>query len=190
MRILTILVFAVSAAAIYWLVSRPAVPKSYVESYREALRTQPGSELAIDLGVERFRQAFSDLSSTATRDRFLALYAERMYFHDTLKHFERREMLADYMGAMAKTIEASEVEIDQVIRDRADVYLRWTMRFEIRAVGRPLMSDTIGMTHVRFNEQGEVVLHQDFWDPASGLYRQLPVIGWVLDRVDRRLDQG
>jgi hypothetical protein len=44
------------------------------------------------------------------------------------------------------------------------------------------------MTHLRFDESGRVVLHQDFWDSAAGLYRNLPVVGYVLKLVDARMN--
>jgi hypothetical protein len=187
MKILLLVLLTVMVGAIAWLATRPAVPKSYGESYREALRTWPGSELAIDAGLERFRSAYADLSSPRTEANIRSLYAENIYFHDTLQQFDQNTALAAYMGSMAQSIESSSVRVDQIVRDGSDVFLRWTMRFVSRTAGGEMISETIGMTHLRFNERGEVILHQDFWDPASGLYRHLPVLGWLLHQVDRRV---
>ena len=35
--------------------------------------------------------------------------------------------------------------------------------------------------------QGRIVLHQDFWDSAAGLYRNLPVVGYALKKIDRNM---
>ncbi|NCO19276.1 MAG: nuclear transport factor 2 family protein [Gammaproteobacteria bacterium] len=190
MKLILIILLATLGLGLYWLLSRPPVPKPYLESYRTALLSRPGSKHGIDSGLEQFRKTFADLASPETEQHVLDLYAAQMYFNDTLKQFDRRETLAAYMGHMAASIESSEVHVEQELRDGSDVFLRWTMRFTSRALGRNIVSETIGMTHLRFNDQGEVVLHQDFWDPASGLYRHLPLIGWLLDLVDRRLGPG
>lgn len=189
MKIFILILLSLFVIAIAWFLTRPSMPKSYLETYQVALRTWPGSELAIDAGLERFRTAYSDLSSPGTEANIRDLYAEDIYFHDTLQRFDRGVALAAYMGSMAQSIETSSVHVDQVLRDGSDVFLRWTMHFVSRTSGGEVVSETIGMTHLRFNAQGEVVLHQDFWDPASGLYRHIPVLGWLLDQVDRRIGQ-
>lgn len=187
MKLFATLLVAIVFVLLGWLITRPAVSKSYAESYQTAMRTLPGSTVAIDQGLERFRATFADLSSPTTRANVVALYAETIYFHDTLHRFDRNENLAAYMASMAQSIESSSVHIDQVVRDEADVFVRWTMHFVIRARGRELDSESIGMTHLRFNDRGEIILHQDFWDPASSLYRHIPVLGWLMDQVDRRI---
>lgn len=187
MKIVLLLGLIALAAGLAWLASRPPMPKPYVDQYTAALFQYPGSEAAIDLGIERFRTAYADLADAAVGDRIRELYAETLYFHDTLKMIDQREALVAYMERMAHSIDSSRMTIDAVLRDRADVYLRWTMHFETHMLGRHVHSQTIGMTHLRFDEDGRAVLHQDFWDPASGLYRHVPVVGWVLDQIDQRM---
>lgn len=43
------------------------------------------------------------------------------------------------------------------------------------------------MPHVRFDAAGQVVLHQDFWDSAGGLFKQVPALGWMLRRAKSSL---
>ncbi len=46
---------------------------------------------------------------------------------------------------------------------------------------------TIGMTHVRFNPEGQVILHQDYWDSAAGLFEYVPVVGGGIRLIKSRL---
>lgn len=170
-----------------WLVTRPAVPKSYAAEYRDALDRFAGSTDAVDRGLERFEAVYADLTRPDIEERVADVYANRIYFNDTLKTFEDRDALARYMGHTGRALDHSEVRIDSVIRDAEDVFVRWTMQFSTSAMGRPIESESIGMTHLRFDDTGHIVLHQDFWDSAAGLYRNLPVIGYGLSVVDRQL---
>jgi hypothetical protein len=43
------------------------------------------------------------------------------------------------------------------------------------------------MTMLRFDGEGRVVLHQDFWDPAAGFYEHLPVLGGVLRWIKSKI---
>jgi hypothetical protein len=44
-----------------------------------------------------------------------------------------------------------------------------------------------GMSFVRFDDQGKVVEHIDYWDPAAGIYEQLPLLGTLMRYLRRRL---
>ena len=183
----TLILIAVLAALGVWLITRPAVPKPYVEAYHAALDRLPGSEAAIDTGLSRFEAVYADLTDDAVGERVRDLYAESLYFNDTLTTYESRDRLAAYMRKTGQNLDRSSVSIDSVMRDGPDVFVRWTMTFSTRSMGRTIESESIGMTHLRFDEDGRVLLHQDFWDAASGLYRNLPVVGYGLDLVDKRM---
>ncbi len=160
---------------------------STIEPYDQALERFPGEVGGIEHGLAAFNEAFGNLADPRVGERMQALYAESMYFNDTLKTFEQRDDLVNYMEKTGANLDSSTVEIQQILRDGPDVFVRWTMEFQTRAAGRDIHSRSIGMTHLRFNEQGQVVLHQDFWDSGHGLYAHLPVVGFMVRRVHDRL---
>jgi len=176
--VLFLLLVAVAIAA--WLLLRASAPDSYVPKYKAALRELPGSEIAIDSGLETFGEVYRDLARPDLVERVRELYAEEMYFSDTLVTFRDRGELSDYMNMTAARLKASRVDVDQILRDGRDTFVRWTMHYETGSID----STSIGMSHLRFDENGRIVLHQDFWDSASGLYRHLPVIGPLMRRAD------
>lgn len=160
---------------------------SIVEPYEQALVRFPGSEAAIERGLELFREAFTDLSDPQVAERMQALYAESLFFNDTLKTFDNSQDLVHYMKKTGANLDSSKVEIRQVIRDGPDVFVRWTMEFHTSAAGRDIHSHSIGMTHLRFDPDGRAVLHQDFWDSGHGLYAHLPFVGFMVRRAHDRL---
>ena len=176
------------AATLVWLVTRPAAPKPYADEYRLALEAHPGSAAGIETGLERFSEAYHDLTSPDVGDHVAELYADPLYFNDSLKTFRSRQELVDYMTATASMLDESTVEIQQILRDGNDVFVRWTMTFASSTMGRKITSESIGMTHLRFDADGRILLHQDFWDSASGLYRNLPVVGYLLKKIDQTMD--
>jgi steroid delta-isomerase len=44
-----------------------------------------------------------------------------------------------------------------------------------------------GASHLRFDADGKVVWHRDYWDAAEELYAKLPGIGWLMRTLGRRL---
>lgn len=163
------------------------MPNDEIVQYDQALLQFKGDAAGIDVGLDRFRESFADLASDEIGAFMTSLYAEDLYFNDTLHTFRRRQDLVDYMVRTGSSLSESKVEIKQVMSDGADVFVRWTMTFRTRALGRDINSESIGMTHLRFNADGEVVLHQDFWDSGHALYAHLPFVGFAVRRARDRM---
>ncbi len=157
------------------------------QAYEQALERFPGQTSAIDEGIASFSAGYGDLTHEALGDRVRGLYAPELYFNDTIHSFDNRDDLVDYLVRTGEALSESRVEVRQVIRDGPDVFLRWSMEFRSRAAGKDIHSKSIGMTHLRFDEQGRVVLHQDFWDSGHALYAHLPIVGFFVRRAHNRL---
>ena len=56
----------------------------------------------------------------------------------------------------------------------------------LQPIRKTVFSETIGITHARFNAAGKVVLHQDFWDTGLGFYQHLPALGNIIKSINRR----
>jgi len=151
-----------------------------VSDYESALSAHQGNVEGIELGLESFSESYSDLTRDDLGQRIEALYAEELYFNDTIHTFRSRDELRDYMVKTGKGLDESIVEVHQVIRDGMDVFVRWTMDFKTSVAGKKIHSKSIGMTQLRFNEEGQIILHQDFWDSGGALYAHLPVVGFVV----------
>ncbi len=81
-------------------------------------------------------------------------------------------------------------EIGVEVTDRAFsgpvCYLRWSFSFRVgRGAGRPWRIE--GMSEIHFTADGRATLHIDHWDAAGQFYERLPVIGWLLRSIRRRI---
>lgn len=161
--------------------------KSNVDAYFQALNTYPGSAAEIDAGLVRFEAMYRDLTAAELGDLVETVYAESIFFNDTLHTFTDRASLKAYMTETGANLATSQVEIQQVVSQGADVFVRWTMYFEAGESDTPIQSHSIGISHLRFNDDGQVILHQDYWDSAGGLYTHLPVIGALLRAAQKEL---
>lgn len=137
--------------------------------------------------VDRFRSLLADFKAADFRERVAEVYADDVFFNDTLKTVRGVDALEDYLANSADAIDQGTVEFLDLISRDGSYYFRWlmTIRFKRFAGGEPQRS--IGMSHIRFGTDGKVVLHQDFWDSSQGLFEHVPVLGWMLRRAKKRL---
>ena len=159
----------------------------------EIVRRRHGAPFAADSdeeteALQRFSRFFSDFSPERIESLLPQTYAEDVVFDDTLKTVRGLEALAHYLGESAAAVEACRVEIvDEVRGGDGDYFLRWRMMIRFKRFRRGQDTWSIGMSHLRFNAEGRVVYHQDYWNAADGLFQHIPVIGFLIRAVKRRL---
>ncbi|MEO8672853.1 MAG: nuclear transport factor 2 family protein [Tahibacter sp.] len=148
---------------------------------------EAGSPAEAD-ALARFRLFFADFSPDKVERLLDATYAEHLYFDDTLKQIHDREVLRHYLRDSATAVEACRVEILQITPDgQGNHYVRWRMCIRFRRFARGRDTWSIGVSHIRFDAQGRVVFHQDYWNAAVGLFQHVPVLGWMIRAIQRRL---
>ncbi len=107
-------------------------------------------------------------------------YADKLYFNDTVVTLHDQPSLLLYLLRTQGHLDDISCEILSILEQNQNSFVRWRMRTQFTILGQQKMVETIGISHLRFNPQGKIVLHQDYWDSMQGFYLHIPVIGGVL----------
>lgn len=147
----------------------------------------PGSD-AEARALDTFAAFFSSFAPDRIAKLLPATYAEDVWFNDTLKTVVGREALAHYLAESAAAVEHCEVRIiDVTANPEGDHLVRWTMMIRFKRFKKGVDTHSIGLSHLRFDHEGRVVYHQDYWNAADGLFRHIPVLGWMIEAVLKRV---
>lgn len=138
-------------------------------------------------GLERFASFWSDLREERVRELVRAVYAPDVRFNDTVKAIRGVDALERYLVETARNVESCRVEIDEAVPSPEGLYIRWRMYFVFKSLRRGETQASVGMSHLRFDREGRVAYHQDYWDSGSNLYEKLPLLGAGIRAVKRRL---
>lgn len=148
----------------------------------------PAGSAAETHALARFAQFFSSFAPDRVDRLVPQTYADDVYFNDTLKAVEGRAALSHYLRDSAEAVEECRVEIHETTRTANDEHLvRWSMMIRFRKFRRGVDTWTVGMSHLRFDADGRVVYHQDYWNAADGLFQHIPVLGTLINAIKRRL---
>jgi ketosteroid isomerase-like protein len=110
-------------------------------------------------------------------------YAEDTFFKDPFHEFRSREKLHHVYAEMFRVLQSPRFAITSVLREGDQAFLVWDMSFAVR--GRPMCIH--GSTHLVFAADGRVAAHRDYWDAAAEVYEKLPVLGWLLRTIRKRV---
>lgn len=147
----------------------------------------PGSEQEA-AALERFASFFSSFDPGRIEGLLPATYAPDVYFNDTLKAIRGSTDLAHYLAESAAAVEACRVVIEDRTRNEHGEYLlRWRMMIRFKRLRRGIDTWTVGVSHLRFAQDGRVAYHQDYWNAADGIYEHVPLLGTLIRAIKRRL---
>ena len=121
--------------------------------------------------------------------RMGAYYADPLFFKDPFNEVTQLAQVQHIFDDMFKRLEQPRFVVTTAVEQGDDCFLTWDFLFSTKGQnggkgGRPW---TIrGASHLRFDAQGLVVFHRDYWDAAEELYEKLPVIGALMRWLKKR----
>lgn len=133
-------------------------------------------------------------SLTAERlDDLMLLVAKDVHFRDPFNDCRGRERYRAVLDDMFRNLKQLRFCVDQA----SGVWLngdgpnrtgliKWTLSAELHH--KPWRVE--GCSEIRFDPDGLVVSHYDYWDAAAGLYERFPVVGVLLRALRRRIRVG
>lgn len=112
-------------------------------------------------------------------------YHAQVHFVDPFNDVRGLPALRRIFEHMFEQLDEPRFEILTVVAEHDRAWLSWDFHFRRRGQAQPWRIH--GATSVRFDAQGLVLEHLDYWDAAAQLYERLPVIGAVLRWLRQRL---
>lgn len=105
-------------------------------------------------------------------------------FSDVVGHAKIRrvfEKMYEDVGDVRFAISSSAVSGDTA-------YLRWRFSCMPKGVMRRAGEMAFeGVSEIRFDADGKVALHHDFWDAGGVIFTRLPLLGRLLESLRRRI---
>ncbi|ASU37575.1 isomerase [Herbaspirillum sp. meg3] len=103
-------------------------------------------------------------------------YAPEVCFKDPFNDVQGVPAMMAIYEHMFDTTDDPRFVIDDRVVDGDQAFITWAFQFGLK--GKPYV--IIGSTHLKFNADGLVVLHRDYWDAAEELLQKLPVVGGLI----------
>ena len=176
------------AAALIGCSSAPAGPYGYTAAYFDEGNHCEGSRQPNATEVTRFINFYDQLKSGQVDTQIDQVYAEELYFNDTLITLHDRDALKSHLLGTANRLDTLSVTLLDVLQSSSHAvsatnrqpnatFLVWEMEATFRLMGKDRISHTLGISQLCFNDKGQVTFHQDFWDSSQGLDQHLPLLG-------------
>lgn len=171
----------------------PSLKGSYIKNYDDALAQTdssknplpPAGSVQEETALERFRDFYEVFSASVIREKIDALYVPDAYFRDGFREVRGRDAIKSYFLSSTETFEECTFDIHDTARQGGNYYFRWMMNLRLKRNPSETLR-IVGMSHVRFNAESQVIFHQDYWDTGV-IYEEAPVLGRIITWIRNRI---
>lgn len=133
--------------------------------------------------LERFLAALRDYSPATMSEQVGELYAVDAYFNDQIKELVGVTAIRDYLVRSAELLVAPEITVQDVVGSGGEYYVRWIMSFRTKRAPDKPATVARGISHLRFDDDGRVSFHEDFWDVTTAIWERVPLAGTLIRHV-------
>lgn len=140
---------------------------------------------AIPPNVQRAIRFFESISPTDV-GQMATLYSPDAWFKDPFNEVRGPGPIGAIFAHMFEQVDAPRFFVRETVHDPMSTFLVWDFEFGFRRPlpgGRQLIR---GCSHLRFDGEGRITYHRDYWDAAEELYAKLPILGGLMRLLQRR----
>ena len=151
---------------------------------RTAPTTNANEDEARDrAALERFLAALHEYSPAVMSEHVGDLYAVDAYFNDQVKELVGVAAIRDYLVRSADMLVDPKIEVQDTLGQHGEYYVRWIMSFRTKRAPDKEPTVARGISHLRFDADGRVCFHEDFWDVTTAIWERVPLAGTLIRRV-------
>ena len=134
--------------------------------------------------VQALERFFEQLDPNALR-QLGQYYAEQAYFKDPFNEVQGPDAIGRLFEHMYQVLDNPHFVITERVVQAPQCVLIWEFRFRFRRFDRSREQVIRGSSHLRFDVDGRVQYHRDYWDAAEELYEKLPLLGSLMRALKR-----
>lgn len=113
-------------------------------------------------------------------------YAANAYFKDPFNEVRGIAAIEKVFRHMFTNLDAPAFAIQEIWTREGGAVFLWEFSFRFRSKDSAQQRFT-GMSLLRFDGEGKVIHHRDYWDAAEEIYEKFPLIGLAMRWIKRRI---
>lgn len=129
-------------------------------------------------------QFYHELSPESVA-RFPEFYSADAYFKDPFNEVRGLASIQRIFSHMFNQVGEPRFVVAESIVAENGTMLIWEFNFQLKLWGKSQTQIMRGVSHLRFDTDGKVNFHRDYWDTGEELYMKLPAIGTLMRGLRR-----
>lgn len=132
--------------------------------------------------VKKIRDWYEDLRPE-TLDKIDVLYGEDVYFKDPFNEVTGLLKVKSIFNHMFIALENPKFIFVDLFENGDNAFVTWDFVFKIKNNEYKIH----GSSHLKFNSEGKIIYHRDYWDVGEELLMKIPVVSYLYSILRAKL---
>lgn len=141
-----------------------------------------------ELGNKEKIQFFFEKLSKDNMTLVDEFYHPEVDFTDPVGSIKGSKKIKAYYGSMYKNVKQINFKFNNFYESGNTVVAIWTMTLETEQLNSGIPFSVDGNSVIKFDDTGKAIYHRDYFDMGAFIYERLPVIGFVIKKIKKRLE--
>ena len=139
----------------------------------------------LQTALKKYASAFETLTPESLTSELAPLFDEQVFFKDPFNQVTGKPAVLKIFEHMFLTLESPQFKVKHIALSQEIGYLHWDFQFSLP---NQTERQTIeGLSQVHLNSQGLIEQHIDYWDSSVYVYGKIPLLGWIIRQIAKRL---
>lgn len=134
--------------------------------------------------VAQFKQLYRHFDRNTVTD-LPDIYSQTIIFKDPVHQLKGIDALSNYFASLCSPDMQCEFDITNEIVSHDQAFFQWKMRYRHPRLQGGKLLILNGGTLIKFNSK--IVYHEDFYDMGAMIYQHLPILGWLVKKINTRI---
>ena len=133
-------------------------------------------------------QAYIKLFEDISQERLIGIgdfVSDEIHFKDPFNDFIGIKKFRRLLVKTLTEVNNPQLNVTHKLWSDGVLFLRWSFNGKVRLLG---YWNIEGMSEIRFDSEGLVNEHIDYWDASENFYSRLPFVGTVIRIIRGRLE--
>jgi steroid delta-isomerase len=138
------------------------------------------------MNLDELIRFYHDLTPESVA-RFPEFYSADAWFKDPFNEVRGTAAIQRIFTHMFTQVDEPRFVVTERVVDAGGAMLVWELGFRVRLWGKGQAQIMRGVSHLKFDADGKVCYHRDYWDTGEELYMKLPGLGTLMRGLRRVL---
>lgn len=115
------------------------------------------------------------------------IYEHNVYFKDPFNEVRNLSEVKSVFTHMFATLEKPHFKITATVMQNEQAFVTWDFLFYFGRWRTNEIQCIQGTSHLKYNTNGKVIYHRDYWDAAEELYEKIPFLKYFMRWIKHQI---
>lgn len=135
--------------------------------------------------AKKYVEFFNNLNKEIALRDYMSFFDDNSYFEDPFQKVRGVEKIYNIFEDMYIKFHSARFEVEECVSNQNISYIKWKFIYQMDK--KSTQNSFVGVSRVKFKDDGKVLEHIDFWDAGANVYEKIPFLASIIRFIKRKI---